>query len=243
MLKNRIRWFLQNRLGYSRYLYVFALLTIRRVPYAKSYKDFRFFLGLIPEEGTLLDIGANIGLTAITLAKRFPKARVLAFEPVPENLATLEKVIRYYRIQNIQTFSMALGNSEGFLQMQVPEIDGSRMQGLSRVIENKNEPLYPSGIRYQVPVHKLDQLPIIKETQKISAIKIDVENYEYFVLSGAKEMLRKHRPLVFCELWNNERRDRCIRLLAESGYQCYVLQNNQLIPYQGQDSLNFFFLP
>lgn len=243
MLKNRIRCLLQNRLGYSRYLFVFALLTIRRVPYAKSYKDFRFFLGLIPEEGTLLDIGANIGLTAVTLAKRFPKTRVLAFEPIPENLATLEKVIRYYGIQNIQTFATALGNADGFLQMQVPEIDGSRMQGLSRVIENKNEPFYPSGIQYQVPVHKLDHLDIMKATQKITAIKIDVENYEYFVLSGAKEVLRKHQPILFCELWNNERRDPCIQLLAELGYQCYVLQNNQLIHYQGQDSLNFFFLP
>jgi FkbM family methyltransferase len=230
-------------MGHSRYQFVFAILTIRRIPFSKSYKDFRFFLHLIPEEGTLLDIGANIGLTAITLAKRFPKSQVLAFEPVPENLTTLEKVIRYYGMQNIQVFATALGNTQGFLTMQVPEINGSRMQGLSRVIENENGPVEQSGLTYQVPVQMLDRFTEIQTAKKITAIKMDVENYEYFVLSGAKEVIRKHQPLLFCELWNNERRMLCIQLLATLDYHCYVLQHNQLIPYQGQDSLNFFFLP
>lgn len=243
MLKNKFKWLLQKVLGYPLYLFVFAQVTIRRLPYAKSYADFRYFLGLITEDSTLLDIGANIGITSQTLAKRFPHSQILAFEPIPDNLETLHRVIRYYGIQNIQIFQTALGDTNGFLQMQVPVISGSRMQGLGRVIENKNAPVSPSGFVYQVPVQVLDQLAVIKAAHKITAIKIDVENYEYFVLSGAKEVIRKHQPLIFCELWDNERRNLCINLLSELGYQCFVLQNNQLIHFQGQDSLNFFFLP
>lgn len=242
MVKNRIRWLLQKIMGYSRYQFLFAILTIRRVSYARSYQDFRFFLTLIPNEGTLLDIGANIGITAITLAKRFPHSQVLAVEPIPENLETLQKVIRYYQLQNILVYKTALGDTNGIVNMLVPEINRSRLQGLSRVIENKTEEASPSGRIYQVPVQRLDDWDILKTTPKITAIKIDVENFEYFVLSGAKEIIRQYQPIIFCELWNNERRELCIRLLADLGYQCYVLQKNQLIPYQGQDSLNFFFL-
>ncbi|MDE3253201.1 MAG: FkbM family methyltransferase [Bacteroidota bacterium] len=241
MLKNQIRRILQKVLGFHRYLFLFALFTIRRLPYAKAYADFRYFLALIPDEGTLLDIGANIGVTASILARRFPHSQVLAFEPIPDNLETMQKVVRFQKIQNIQIFATALGDTDGLVNMQVPEINGSRMQGLSLVVENEYDPAYPSGPSYQVPVQMLDHMSAIQTTRKISAIKIDVENYEYFVLSGAKETIRKHQPLLFCELWNNERRNPCIQLMSELGYRCFVLQQKKLVPFEGQDSLNFIF--
>lgn len=48
----------------------------------------------VPDEikpDVIFDIGANIGITSIWLAKKYPAARIYSFEPVAENFEILEK--------------------------------------------------------------------------------------------------------------------------------------------------------
>ncbi len=54
-------------------------------------------LKLNPAPRVVVDVGANVGLTAIDFARRFKKARVLAVEPEAKNFALLEKNVRRYR--------------------------------------------------------------------------------------------------------------------------------------------------
>jgi hypothetical protein len=39
---------------------------------------------------TVLDLGANIGLTAVYFGRKFPNAEIVCVEPVPSNVKTLE---------------------------------------------------------------------------------------------------------------------------------------------------------
>ena len=48
--------------------------------------------------------------------------------------------------------------------------------------------------------------------KKIGAIKMDVENFEYFVLEGGKELIKKHKPIIYTELWENQNREKCFQL-------------------------------
>jgi hypothetical protein len=43
------------------------------------------------EPKTIVDAGANIGLTSVYFANRWPKARIIAIEPEPSNYALLLK--------------------------------------------------------------------------------------------------------------------------------------------------------
>lgn len=48
---------------------------------------------LIKDGSTILDLGTNVGITAITMAKMFPNARIIGVEPMPPNFAcALENV-------------------------------------------------------------------------------------------------------------------------------------------------------
>lgn len=235
MLKNITRRMAQRVLGFSRYLFVFAIFNINRIKIFRSEKGFRFFMGLIPAEGSILDIGANIGINTVILAQKFPRAVVHAFEPVAENYAALEKVVTYYKLTNVHLHNTALGDQAGRAAMVMPEYKGSKMQGWSRMKENENT----GGETFMVPIARLDDFHL----QNITALKIDVENFEYFVLKGGSEMIRNNKPIVFCELWNDDRKQKCFELMKGLGYEIKILRGDELVLYVGEDVLDYFFIP
>src|SRR5665647_477171 len=101
-MKNRIKHILQQLLGYHNYLFVFALWIVATLKFQRKEKDFIYFVKLISDHGFLLDIGANLGVMTYFLASRKPNSIVYAFEPVPENIATLRKVIKWFHLKNVR---------------------------------------------------------------------------------------------------------------------------------------------
>jgi hypothetical protein len=124
--------------------------------------------------------------------------------------------------------------------MILPVVNNAKMQGLSHVVENGST---EKGIQYTVPVLKLDNIPELQMADRINGIKIDVENFEYYVLKGGESLLRKHMPIIYCELWDNDRRKRCMDYLTGLGYLVHIFDGKTLIPFTGQPVINFFFVP
>jgi FkbM family methyltransferase len=236
-LKNILRKSAQRLLGFNRYLFLFSLFNIYRIKIFKGEKAFRFFMGMLPAEGAILDIGANIGINTIILAQNFPLATIHAFEPIDENYQILKMIEKIYKVKNVHTYKTALGETNGEAEMVMPVHKGSKMQGWSRV----NETSHLEGSRYIVPMQRLDDIDEIRNIP-ISAIKIDVENFEYFVLKGGVELIAKNKPLIFCELWNDERKDLCFELLRGLGYKVMLFRDDKLVPYGGEDVLDYFFV-
>lgn len=241
MLKNKIRHWCQQLIGIDRYLFLFAWLTIFRIRYLGYDKEFRYFMRLLPPTGTVLDIGANIGVMSAVLALQFPRSEIIAVEPVPLNADTLRKVKAFFGLTNVQILQTALGETEGEITMVTPMMDAAVMHGLSHVW-HKTERAAPADA-FTVPITTLDQLQLLQTAEKISAIKIDVENFEYYVLKGGRQLLQKHHPLVYAELWNDAKKLQCITWMQELGYTVKIYHPGGLTDYRGEDVLNYFFLP
>ena len=60
-MKTFVKYILQKILGLKTYLYVFARFIIVKLKWDKKEKDFFHFLKLLPDNGIVLDLGANIG--------------------------------------------------------------------------------------------------------------------------------------------------------------------------------------
>lgn len=242
MLKDRIRNWCQQLLGLEQYLFVFSRIQVFRARYLGHQAEFRFFMQLIPkEEGILLDIGANIGTMTVLLAQQFPRCRVYAFEPVPIHASTVQKMTDLFGLRNVTVFETALGNTNGMLTMVTPTREKSNMHGLSHVWQGPTGANLPGS--FDVPVTTLDSHPALQLPQRISAVKMDVENFEYYVLLGGRELLRRHRPVVYAELWNDAKRPLCMQLMQELGYSIAIYKKGSLVEYRGEDVLNYFFLP
>lgn len=240
MIKDILRGLGQKLLGFDNYLFVFSLFNITRMQAGGYEKAFCFFADMISGDGAILDIGANIGAMTVTLAKKHPKSIIYAFEPVALNRKALERVTRFYRLKNVNIFPQALGDENGEIAMIMPRVGASRMQGLSHVIESTAP---EKGEVFTVAMQRLDDIHELAAIPKISAVKIDVENFEYFVLKGGEALLRKHQPIVFCELWNNERRALCFAMMNRLGYSVKLFDRGKLTDFKGEDALNFMFLP
>ena len=240
MLKNLTRNIFQKLLGFDRYLFVFSIININRIKWGFSEKAYRYFVRMIEDEGAILDIGANIGIMTVVFAKAHPNAMIFSFEPIHSNRKALERVVRFYGLKNVIVFAYALGDTNGMVEMVMPFAGKAKMQGLSHIVEaGRSE----SGEHYSIPIRKLDDIPVLQTVPRISAIKIDVENFEYFVLKGGRALLERHRPIVFCELWNNDRRNLCFELMSELGYRVKVFEHKGLTDFTGQEALDFFFMP
>lgn len=241
MIKQLIRRLAHGVLGFDHYLFLFSWISGLRMRFFGAEKEFRYFMGMITGTGAILDIGANIGIMSVALARRHPASVIYAFEPMPANLRALKRILGYYHLKQVQVMPFALGNQQEMVDMLMPEVAKTKMQGYSHVVE-PGQPAQP-GERVRVPMRRLDDLPELQMADRISAIKMDVENYEYFVLKGGEALINKHRPVIYCELWNDARKKDCIDLLTNIGYRVMVYRDDNLIDYSDQPVVNFFFIP
>jgi FkbM family methyltransferase len=228
-------------MGFRTYLYVFALFKIKTLRSDSKEKDFFHFLSLLEDgKGAVLDIGANIGIMTVHLAQKLPNSTVHAFEPIPDNVSVLKKIILKFHLKKIKIHETAVGECEGNVQMVLPHHGGTRMQGLSHV---KHESIteWNEGDEFNVPLNTLDNM---LNGEPIQGIKIDIENFEYYALMGGKRILESNHPVIYAELWDNENRSNCIELLKSFNYNTLVVVNDQLVPFDAKkhDNQNFIFI-
>lgn len=239
-MKNFIKYILQSVLGFKRYLYVFSKHKIRTLKKDDKEKDFFKFLSLLKGEGSILDVGANIGIMSVHISKQFPKTKIHAFEPMPDNLDVLKRILNKYECNNVALHEIAVGNEEGEITMVLPQNGKVKMQGLAHVVHDSITE-WNEGETIKAPIKKIDD---VIGSEKIEGIKIDVENFEYFALLGAKGILERDHPVVYAELWDNDNRTNCFNLLSDLGYTTYIVENNELVKFDPSTHTkqNFIFL-
>lgn len=152
------------------------------------------------------DIGANVGsYTILASVLVGPAGRVVAFEPVPENIAFLRTHVRMNDLTNVEIVEAAVGEATGSARFQTHR---DRLQGR----------IDPLG-RDLVEVVALDDLLREGRMPEPTCLKIDVEGGELSVLAGARNLIQRARPLVFLATHGQSERQECLTFLLAAGYQ------------------------
>lgn len=148
---------------------------------------------------TFIDVGANIGyLTAIGAGFVSTSGQVYSFEPVPKYFQQLVKMANENSKYNIITNSIALGEKDGIIPINITSISNIGWNTIVPGLMPRNS----IGKTINVPICRLDNYIIEKEMKKIALIKIDVEGYEFPVLLGLSKYFsdEKNRPPIICEI-------------------------------------------
>lgn len=179
-----------------------------------SEAEVALFRALVKPGQTVLDVGANIGVHTLPLARLVgPSGKVLAFEPQRLVFYMLCGNVAQNNLDHVHCFHAAVGETPG--QISVPELDGAAEQNFGGL--ELSPTATPPGIT-KVPLLRIDDLRLAV----CHLLKIDVEGMERQVLLGARETIERFRPLLYLE---DDRADRSAALrecLASFGYELYV---------------------
>ena len=240
-MKTLILKILHRTLGYRRYLKVFSIWKIRTLFMDSRKSDFLFFNKQLPANASVAVIGACTGITTVPLAKGYPQRTIFAYEPAASSFEALNAVVETFRLNNVSTFCQAIGNETGSRELVLPVVQGIRKQGIAHIVD-PTITRFNEGISETVNITRFDDLEELKSI-KLTAIKLVAENFEYEILTGAKEKISTDRPLIYCELWDNEKRLMVHELIKSYGYAIFYRQGNELLPYHpsSYSGKNFFF--
>jgi len=133
------------------------------------------------EDVVFYDIGANIGAYALIAGSL--GAQVYAFEPSPENYATLHGNVRKNSLADTVTpLPLVLSKENTIASFAADEYTSGATAGFS--LENNKK-----GNHVCLPALTLDDCVRVFNLPKPNMIKIDVDGAEGEVLSGAKKLL------------------------------------------------------
>ena len=212
-----VRKLMKNNRGWSRLippLYFYSSASIRRAErngiryeldignliehsiYFNNIRDdgWKNLLEIVKRDDVIIDVGANIGFLTLNFAKRCPEGTVIAFEPDSNNFQSLVTNLKLNSLRNVYAFQSGLGSrKEKKMLYHVYE----QNSGANRFLDQEPVDAYRSELaEVQVFDVVVDTLPLTK----IDLMKIDVEGFELFVIQGARESIRRYRPILFVEL-------------------------------------------
>jgi len=150
-----------------------------------------------------LDIGANIGLTSIPIAKSNNKIDIYAFEPENTNYNFLRKNIINNGLElRIKPFNIALFSEDCTLDMELSKDNMGDHRVRRRSLSDSQVNYYGEQSRttVQVQARKLDALLKFQDLNKPIVLKVDTQGAEVQVFAGAEKFLEEVDYLLV-EYW------------------------------------------
>lgn len=177
---------------------------------------------------TLVDVGANVGQFSLLVRATHPKARIYAFEPLPEAARKFRAVLPPQA--SVTLFTSAIGPYAGNAEMHIArKSDSSSLLPMTERLSR----IFPGTEKIgsvAVPVSPLNGLLTAAEIVDPALLKIDVQGGELDVLRGCESLLGRFKyiyvELSFVELYVGQPLCRdVIRHLAARGFELAVVNN------------------
>ncbi len=170
----------------------------------------------------ILDVGANIGNHSLYFSN-FSK-QVFSYEPNPNTFELLKFNTKNLSNINIYNIGISNKNENKFLNESNFNIGDSAIVSSDekKDIEKNNKTLH------EISSMKLDDLEHLSD-EKISMIKIDVEQHEYEVMDGASKLIEKNQPVLIFEHNIETSKKQTLKInkfIKEKGYVIYLIKPN-----------------
>jgi FkbM family methyltransferase len=135
----------------------------------------------IPQVKTIVDCGANIGLTSMYLLERYPNARLLAIEANPRNAEICRRNLRSYgdHASVITAGIWSRGDWDSTVPLVLDHKFGDGREWATTVKEA------PSNVAPDVPGISLQA--VCERVGEIDLLKVDIEGCEAVVFAGDSE--------------------------------------------------------
>ncbi len=198
---------------YQLFFIFWYLKLLRKLDHEMFYAS-----SLLKNKRRFVDIGSNIGIYSYYFSKTFRFTD--SFEPLSEITYRLNAI----ESNNIKIHNLALSDHRDNLDIYIPLDNGNTIHTLAS-LEKKNG----EHIKRNVNVRTLDSFEFLD----VDLIKIDVEGHEKSVLLGAKDTIKKCRPIMIVEI--EQRHVDCnineiFNIILDLNYEGFFMVNRQIKP-------------
>jgi FkbM family methyltransferase len=191
----------------------------------------------------IFDIGACEGEESIRYTRRFPKARIHAFEALPANQNIIRRNFARYGIDTAELVPLALADHDGQATFHVssgrpPDLFAGEAWNYGNKSSSLLPPADPAAMlgwiefkeTVTVTCEMLDTYCARKAVDRIDFIHMDVQGAEALVLRGARRMLPRVRS-IWMEVASKEiyrgqvLRDELDTVMLSHGFACTYESN------------------
>ena len=197
-----------------------------------------------------IDVGVYRGVYSYEMSKYSEK--VHSFEPNPIIFKYINKNLKKF-IKNINLYNFALSNQNKTMNLKIPirnsnsnkEIFEEYYEMGKATIHNENN--FENYENFEIQTKKIDEFNF---DNKISLIKIDVEGHELEVIEGAKNTIKRDKPVLLVEIekqYTKKEVAESINFINSLGYKSYFFNKKDLKSTTELNNLdlfnNFIFFP
>ena len=161
--------------------------------YEESIFKYKHGLVYVPDKAInsiqqtdFLDCGAYSGESALIFEKEYNPHEIYSFEPVPENYNLLLDNIKLNKLKKVQPIDKGIGEQSKTLKYHSLDVS-------SYVSEDGNAEMEVVSVDEFVEKHELD----------IGLIKMDIEGYELSAIKGARETIKKFKPILLISIYHH----------------------------------------
>ncbi|CAM04114.1 FkbM family methyltransferase [Saccharopolyspora erythraea NRRL 2338] len=199
----------------------------------------------IPAGGSIIDVGAHIGLFSLFAAERIPGVRLISCEPAPATFACLAANLTAFA-PNATALNTAVGEQPGSAELTYypdaeamttletdDEDDRSNIAavasnlGIADSVHDYVQTFSRRTERYTVPVTTIDRIIADHDLGRVDLLKIDVERAEPAVLRGITDDNWPKIHNVAVEVHDiHGRLSEVVTLLEQRDYRVEALQED-----------------
>ncbi|MCW9047429.1 MAG: FkbM family methyltransferase [Gammaproteobacteria bacterium] len=158
------------------------------------------------KQGSIVDIGVNIGLYMVKLKALDQQRNYIGFEPNAVCNYYTQELIRSNNFQNVRILPFALSDKKELRTFYIRR-KADKMGSLNDYARFGETDKFAFDL-FTFPA---DEFFEMLAPEALCAFKIDVEGSELEVLRGLAGTVAKYKPYLFCEIWQ----------LPEAGHPTY----------------------
>ena len=159
----------------------------------------------------IYDCGANIGSSVLYFKKKYPQAKITAYEPSPKVYRLLEANVKKNNLRDIRLNQQAVWIKEEMLTFNDEGADGGSIYAVSNT--------------QKVNIQAIDFLETMQKEDKIDFLKIDIEGAEHELIPHIAPALHKVEN-IFIEYhsFNGQvqRLDNILTILTQHQFRYFI---------------------
>jgi FkbM family methyltransferase len=176
------------------FVYPFDSVIGRQIARGEQWDDVLASVipGLLAEDEPLIcEVGSNIGASLLQIKKARPYAHILAFEPSNRFRPFLARNVKLAGLEDVEISALLVGRSSGttWLYNNASSASASHVSYASHRPRRKQ----------QATMTTLDE--VFRRRPRVDMIKVDTDGFDFEVLRGAEDTLRRDSPILFFEFF------------------------------------------